>query len=107
MSSVQNVMKRNTYLFFKIEIVFDDIILHLEYLILNQLNPYYLVISKAVGGRDITLDRVPVDVDNAPIAGDIGVLRDGFRIFSHRILKTPVKKSEDFEITVRWRIIMN
>ncbi|MDB4489991.1 hypothetical protein N9045_00600 [bacterium] len=78
-----------------------------EDLILNQLNPYYLVVSKAVGGRDITLDRVPVDVDNVPITGDIGVLRDGFRIFSHRILKTPVKKSEDFEITVRWRIIMN
>tara|TARA_R110000751_G_scaffold112718_4_gene211715 strand:+ start:3116 stop:4189 length:1074 start_codon:yes stop_codon:yes gene_type:complete len=78
-----------------------------EDLILNQLNPYYLVISKAVGGRDITLDRVPVDIDNIALTGDIGVLRDGFRIFSHRILKTPVKKSEDFEITVRWRIIMN
>ena len=75
--------------------------------ILNQLNPYYLVISKAVGGRDITLDRVPVDVDNLAITGDIGVLRDGFRIFSHRILKSPIKKSEDFEIVVRWRIIMN
>lgn len=74
---------------------------------LDQLNPYYLVISKAVGGRDIVLDRVPVDNDNAAITGDIGVLRDGFRIFSHRILKSPVKKSEDFEIVVRWRIIMN
>lgn len=75
--------------------------------ILNQLNPYFLVISKVVGGRDIVLDRVPVDQDNVVITGDIGVLRDGFRIFSHRILKTPVKKSEDFEIVVRWRIIMN
>jgi hypothetical protein len=74
---------------------------------LNQLNPYYLVINKALGGRDITLDRVPVDEDNTPITGEIGILRDGFRIFSHRILKSPVKKSEDFEITIRWRIIMN
>lgn len=75
--------------------------------VINQLNPYYLVISKAVGGRDITLDRVPVDEDNNVITGEIGVLRDGFKIFSHRILKSPVKKSEDFEIVVRWRIIMN
>lgn len=75
--------------------------------ILNQLNPYYLVINKALGGRDITLDRTPVDVDNVALSGDIGLLRDGFKIFSHRILKTPVKKSEDFEIVVRWRIIFN
>lgn len=76
-------------------------------LILDQLNPYYLVINKALGGRDITLDRTPVDSDNVALTGDVGVLRDGFRIFSHRILKTPVKKSEDFEIVVRWRIIFN
>jgi hypothetical protein len=76
-------------------------------LILNQLNPYYMVISKVVGGRDIVLDRVPVDTDNVPLTGEIGILRDGFRIFSHRILKSPVKKSEDFEIVVRWRIILN
>jgi len=75
--------------------------------IINQLNPYYLVINKALGGRDITLDRTPVDIDNNPLTGDIGVLRDGFRIFSHRILKSPVKKSEDFEIVCRWRIIFN
>jgi hypothetical protein len=74
---------------------------------LNQLNPYYLVISKAVGGHDVVLDRVPVDSDNAAIVGDVGLLRDGFKIFSHRILKSPIKKSEDFEIVVRWRIIMN
>jgi hypothetical protein len=78
-----------------------------EDLILNQLNPYYLVITKAVGGRDITLDRTPVDIDNVALTGDIGVLRDGFKIFSHRVLKSPVKKSEDFEIVVRWRIILN
>lgn len=75
--------------------------------ILNQLNPYYLVINKALGGHDITLDRTPIDSDGSVIAGEIGILRDGFKIFSHRILKSPVKKSEDFEIVVRWRIIMN
>lgn len=75
--------------------------------ILDQLNPYYLVTNKALGGRDITLDRTPVTVSNVALTGAIGVLRDGFRIFSHRILKTPVKKSEDFEIVVRWRIILN
>jgi hypothetical protein len=75
--------------------------------VLNQLNPYYLVINKAIGGRDITLDRVPVDVDGNTISGEIGLLRDGFRIFSHRILKTPVKKSVDFELVARWRVILN
>jgi hypothetical protein len=75
--------------------------------ILNQISPYYLVVNKALGGRDITLDRTPVDVKNNPLTGIIGVFRDGFRIFSHRILKTPVKKSEDFEIVIRWRIIFN
>lgn len=75
--------------------------------VMNQINPYYLVINKAIGGRDITLDRTPVDMDGTPLVGEIGVLRDGFRIFSHRILKTPVKKSGDFEIVIRWRIIMN
>lgn len=75
--------------------------------VLDQLNPYYLVVNKVLGGRDIVLDRVPVDANNNPITGNIGLFRDGFKIFSHRILKTPVKKSQDFEIVVRWRIIMN
>ena len=75
--------------------------------ILEQLNPYYLVISKALGGHDITLDRTPVTDANIALTGSVGILRDGFRIFSHRILKTPVKKSEDFEIVVRWRYVMN
>lgn len=74
---------------------------------LNQVNPYYLVVSKATGGRDIILDRVPVDTDGNPLSGDVGIFRDGFKIFSHRILKTPFKKSSDFEILCRWRIIMN
>lgn len=73
---------------------------------LNQLNPYYLIVNKATGGRDITLDRVPVDIHNNPLTGKIGLLRDGFRIYSHRILKSPVKKSADFEIVCRWRLTM-
>lgn len=75
--------------------------------ILNQLNPYYLVVSKVAGGHDIVLDRTPVDADENPLTGDIGLLRDGWRIFSHRILKTPIKKSIDIELVCRWRIIMN
>lgn len=75
--------------------------------ILDQVTPYYLVVSKALGGRDITLDRTPVDSDNNALSGEIGVYRDGFRIFSHRILKSPVKKTGDFEIVVRWRLIMS
>ena len=74
---------------------------------LSQVSPFYLVMSKAVGGRDITLDRTPVFSTNTPIVGGIGVFRDTLRIFSHRILKTPVKKSADFEITIIWRIIFN
>lgn len=72
-----------------------------------QVNPYYLVLNKSLGGRDITLDRAPVDANNNPIVGQAGMFRDGFRIFSHRILSTPIKKSADFEIICRWRIIMN
>ena len=73
----------------------------------DLVNPYFLVVSKAVGGRDLVLDRTPVATDNnadLPIAGTVGVLRDGFKIFSHRILRSPVKKSADFTITARWRI---
>ena len=72
----------------------------------NQINPFYLVLSKAIGGRDITLDRVPVDSDGAPIVGEIGLFRDGFRIMSHRILRAPIKKNESFEVVIRWRIIL-
>lgn len=71
---------------------------------LGQVSPYYLVISKVVGGSDLVLDRTPVDTKNVPLAGTVGVFRDGFRIFSHRVLKSPIKKSEDFEIVVRWKI---
>lgn len=75
--------------------------------ILGQISPYYLVVSKTLGGRDITLDRVPVDASNNAITGNIGLFRDGFKIFSHRILKSPVKKTSDHIITARWRIICN
>lgn len=74
--------------------------------VIGQVNPYYLVLNKSVGGRDITLDRVPVDSDGNSIVGDIGVYRDGFRIFSHRVLRVPFKKSADVVVTVRWRITM-
>ena len=74
---------------------------------LGQVSPYYLVISKAPGGRDITLDRTPVNFNNVPLEGKVGAFRDGFKLFSHRLLRSPVKKSIDYEITVRWRILMD
>lgn len=74
---------------------------------LNQLNPFYLVVSKQSGGRDIQLDRTPVDIDNSPLSGSVGLLRDTLRIFSHTILKAPLKKSADFEILTRWSIIFS
>lgn len=74
---------------------------------LDQTNPFYLVMAKAEGGRDITLDRTPVDSSNVPLVGTFGVFRDTLRIFSHRILSSPVKKSDNFEITIRWKIIFN
>jgi hypothetical protein len=72
--------------------------------ILDQINPHYLVVSKLPSGSDLQLDRVPVNKDNVPITGPIGVLRNTLRIFSHRILKVPIKKSPDIELLVRWRI---
>lgn len=74
---------------------------------IDQVSPFYLVISKSPGGRDCRLDRVPVRRDNIPISGVIGVYRDTLRIFSHRVLVTPLKKSADFEITCVWRIIFS
>lgn len=74
--------------------------------VLNQINPYYLVINKATGGRDITLDRIPLDANGTPITGPIGVLVDSFKIFSHRILSSPIKKSADFVIDIRWLITL-
>jgi hypothetical protein len=74
---------------------------------LDQITPFYLVVAKSSTGRELQLDRVPADKDQKPIVGDIGVYRDTLRIFSHRILTSPVKKSSDFEILCRWRIIMS
>ncbi len=71
---------------------------------LDQESPFYLVLSKSATGRELTLDRTPVDVNNTPLTGTAGIFRDTMRIFSHRILRTPVKKSADFEITCRWKI---
>lgn len=75
--------------------------------ILDQINPFYLVVSKQLGGRDIQLDRVPEDSERNPLIGQAGLLRSTLRLFSHRILKSPVKKTGDFEIIVRWRILFN
>jgi hypothetical protein len=74
---------------------------------LGQISPFYLVINKVIGGRDLQLDRVPVNLSNVPIVGPVNVWRDTLRIFSHRILSSPVKKSNNFEITIRWKIIFN
>jgi hypothetical protein len=75
-----------------------------EYLTLDQVQPYYLVTAKAAGGRDVTLDRTPVDSAGTPLTGDIALYRSTLRLFSQRILSVPFKKSSDFEIIVRWRI---
>ena len=74
---------------------------------LDQVSSHYLVLSKNLGGRDIQLDRVPTDSNQNPISGPVGVFRDTLRIFSHRILSTPVRKTSDFEVLIRWRIIFN
>lgn len=74
---------------------------------LNQTSPYYLVTGKQVGGRDIQLDRAVVDSNGDSITGNVGVFRDTLRIFSHRVLQTPIRKSSDIELVVRWRIIFN
>jgi len=74
---------------------------------LGQVTPFYLVLDKSTTGRELTLDREPADSDQTVITGDIGIYRDTLRIFSHRILQSPVKKSSDFEILCRWRIILS
>jgi hypothetical protein len=71
---------------------------------LNQLNSNYLV-TTFLNGRDIQLDRVPTDVNGSPLIGNIGVFRNTMKIFSHRILSYPIRKSDIFEVVVRWNII--
>lgn len=73
---------------------------------LDQINSSYLIVDTS-GGRDLVLDRVPVDSNGSVISGDIGIFRNTLKIFSHRVLSTPVQKSASFEITVRWTIIFN
>ena len=72
-----------------------------------QVSPYYLVVNKVVGGRDIQLDRTPVDTNNTPISGSIGVYRDTLRIIAQRVLSAPFKKMDLFEVECEWSIIMN
>jgi hypothetical protein len=74
---------------------------------MGQVNPYYLVTSKAVGGRDITLDRTPTDAQGNPLTGNIGIYRSTLRLFSQRILDVPFKKDSSFEITIKWLIFFN
>lgn len=74
---------------------------------LDQVSTFYLVMSKAGSGKDLVLDRIPTNDQGTPIVGPINVWRDTLRIFSHRILTTPAKKSSTFELLVRWRIIIN
>ncbi|MCK9557036.1 MAG: hypothetical protein M0R50_03215 [Candidatus Cloacimonetes bacterium] len=76
--------------------------------VLPQVNDHYLVTSKLTGGSDIGLDRTPVGADGeTALTGQVGIFRDSLRIFSHRILKTPFKKSSDFMIIIRWSLVMN
>ena len=77
-----------------------------NYNTINQINPNYLIVDTS-GGRDLVLDRVPVDQDGTTLIGNVGLFRDTLKIFSHRILNTPVQKSQSFEILCRWTIIFN
>jgi len=78
-----------------------------EHDIMGQVSPYYLVLSKSGTGKDLSLDRTPVDSHNVPITGSIYVWVDSLRICSMRVLSQPAKKSSDFQIIIRWRIIMS
>lgn len=73
-------------------------------LTIDQVSPYYLVVSKSGTGRELELDRTPVDSNNVALTGSVGIFRDTMRIFSHRILETPVRKNASLEILVRWRL---
>lgn len=74
---------------------------------LDQVTPFYLVLTKAVGSPVLTLDRTPQLSDGTPISGAIGVFRDGLKIFGHRILSVPIKKSSDIEIVLRYSLLYN
>jgi len=67
-----------------------------DHTLLDQINPFYLVVDSN-GGRDLELDRVPVDSNGSPISGNVGTFRNTLRIFSHRILSSPVRKSSSLK----------
>lgn len=69
-----------------------------------QVSPYYLVLDKDCDGRNLILDRVPTTVDGSDIDGPIWVYKSTLRLFSHRILSCPARKSPDYEIIIRWFI---
>ena len=101
-SAVENIREGD-----QIKIVSPTIGSDGQYGDLDQITPFYLVLSKSTTGRELQLDRVPTDSNQTVIVGDVAVFRDTLRIFSHRILQSPVKCSSDFEITIRWRIILS
>ena len=74
---------------------------------LGQVNAHYLVTDKLSGGRELQLDRTPVDINGDPITGQIGVYRNTLRLFNHKIISQPYKKSIVYEVTIKWSIIFN
>ena len=74
---------------------------------LGQVSPFYMVMNKECNGSNLILDRVPLDSDDNPITGEVEVWRDTLRIFSHRILTSPIKKISDVSLVIRWRIIFS
>lgn len=101
-SAVENIREGD-----QIKIVSPDAGSDGSYGDLDQVTPFYLVIAKSTTGRELQLDRVPADKNQNVITGDVGVFRDTLRIFSQRVLASPVKKTSDFEILIRWRIILS
>jgi hypothetical protein len=75
-----------------------------EYDTMSQVSPYYLVTSKATGGRDVVLDRTPTNSSGTALTGTAGIYRSTLRLFSQRILSVPFQKSVDYEIIVRWYV---
>jgi len=68
-------------------------------------NPFYLVTDKFGSGRDIQLDRDVTD-DSSAYTGDVSIYKSTLRMFSHRILSTPITKDSTTEIVIRWRIYL-
>jgi len=74
---------------------------------LTQITPFYEVIAKSTTGRDIQLDRVPLDSGGVALSGTLGIYKDTLRLFSHLILSTPVRITSNIEVGLRWRIILS